>query len=421
MRPSHATFLSPGRPKTNSLRAGDTPSVHLNTAQQGVAAHTFLSRLPTLLALSCLVLGLAACRQEPPPPTVTRVKTVVVEPEALAHGAQTLPGVVVARVESTLSFRVGGRILARPADVGSMLEKDGLLAQLDPEPFRLAMDEATAQVAQARVVMERNRRDVARYQNLIERGAVARADFDALQTSLGNAKAQYDAAQSRLEQAKNNLAYANLTMPETGVVTQVQAQVGQVVAAGTPVATVAYEGQRELLVDVPENRIANILAGAAVQASLLSNPDTLLQGKVREVSPVADPATRTYRVRITLDDMPNSARLGMTASVRFGTLNTAETSTDTADTSAPAPAPTHDAQVFRLPLSALTQQGDQPAVWVLPEGAHTLSLRPVKLGAMGSDHILVIDGLKAGERVVTAGVHRLDANMDVQVWDGRLP
>ena len=350
---------------------------------------------------------LAGCKQaEPAAPAPTRVQVQIAQPESAArHQGRSLPGVVAARVESTLSFRVAGRVAARPADVGMRLEQGGLVAQLDPEPFHLAVDEATAQRAQARVALERSRRDVARHRELVAKGAVARADFDALQTAQDNAQAQLDAAQSRLGQARNNLAYADLTMPETGVVAQIHAQPGQVVAAGTPVATIAYDGQREIQVDVPENRIAGFAAGQAIHATLLSDPGARLQGRIREVSPVADPATRTYRVRVTLDDMPASARLGMTASVSFSP----------ADTSGA------QGQVFRLPLAALAQQGEQTAVWVLPEGADKLELRPVKLAAMGADHILVAEGLKAGEHVVTAGTHRLDGNMAVQAWDGRLP
>lgn len=358
-----------------------------------------------LICLFALLTLLTAChRPEPPPPSAVRVELMVALPEPARSGGPSLPGVVAARVQSTLSFRTAGRIVARPADVGMRLEQDGLVAQLDPEPFRLAVDEAAAQLAQARLTLERSRRDVARHRALVEKGAISRADFDALQTGLGNAQAQYEGAQSRLNQARNNLAYADLTMPQTGVVAQVHAQLGQVVAAGTPVVTIAYDGQREIQVDVPENRIAGLTPEAPVLARLLSAPDTRLQGRIREISPVADPATRTYRVRIMLDDMPASARLGMTASVYFGPEETAAPSA-----------------LFRLPLSALYEQGGQPAVWVLPDGQDTLELRPVKLSALGTDHILVEQGLRAGERIVTAGVHRLDAQMTVQAWDGRLP
>lgn len=359
-----------------------------------------------LVCLFTLLATLAACqRPEPAAAPPVRVKLETARPVPVHDNGPSLPGIVAARVESTLSFRTAGRIVARPADVGMRLERGGLVAQLDPEPFRLAVDEAAAQVAQSRLTLERSRRDVSRHRELVQKGAIARADFDALQTGLGNAQAQYEGAQSRLEQARNNLAYADLNMPETGVIAQVHAQLGQVVAAGTPVATIAYDGPREIQADVPENRIAGLTAGAPVRASLLSTPDTHLQGRIREISPVADPATRTYRIRITLDDMPESARLGMTAAVQFDA----------------ATAPVEAVPLFRLPLSALYQKDGRPAVWVLPEGKDKLELRPVALAALGSDQILIKQGLQAGERVVTAGVHRLDESLKVQPWDGKLP
>ncbi|PWF22610.1 efflux RND transporter periplasmic adaptor subunit [Corticimicrobacter populi] len=367
------------------------------------AARPF-QRFRALLCLSLWPLLLTACGQDAAPSTTaTRVRLQVVQPDTTQQAGFNLPGTVVARVDSTLSFRVPGRLLARPVDVGAQVGQGTRLAQLDPEPLRLARDEAAAQVAQTQGVLERSRRDVARNRTLVEKGALARADFDALETGLNNAQAQHDAARSRLAQARNNLAYADLSAPQPGIITQVHAEVGQVVAAGTPIISMAYDGQRELEVDVPENDIAQIQPGSTVQARLLSAPDTVLQGRVREISPVADPASRTYRVRVALDAMPDSARLGMTASVQLNHTSTAP------------------AQIFRLPLAALYQQGEGPAVWVLPDGTNHLELRPVTLGSMGTDHIMVTAGLQSGERVVTAGVHRLDAGMPVQPWDHRLP
>lgn len=297
-------------------------------------------RYRALLCLSLCPLLLAACGQEATSSAApTRVRLQAVLPDTAHQGSLSLPGTVVARVDSTLSFRVPGRLLSRPVDVGTQVSQGTLLSQLDPEPLRLARDEAAAQIAQTQGMLERSRRDVARNRVLVEKGALARADFDALETGLVNAQAQHDAARSRLSQARNNLAYADLSAPQPGIVTQVHAEVGQVVAAGTPIISIAYDGQRELEVDVPENGIARIQPGTTVQARLLSAPDTLLQGRVREISPVADPASRTYRVRVTLDTMPDSARLGMTASVQLDSVNAATT------------------QVFRLPLTALYQQG----------------------------------------------------------------
>jgi len=159
--------------------------------------------------------------------------------------------------------------------------------------------------------------------------------------------------------------------------------------------------QRFSEVNVPESRIGQMASGQEAKVHLLSLPDVEITARVREIASVADVQTRTYRVRLTLPELPAAARLGMTASVRF----------DAASNNA------H----LQLPLSALFQQGEQPAVWVLPDAANHLQLRPITLAAMGSDTITLTDGIAPGERVVIAGVHRLDSTMPVHAWDGRLP
>ncbi len=323
---------------------------------------------------------------------------------AQSGGNQTemsLSGTVVSRVESQLAFRVSGRIVERPADTGAVVSSGAPLARLDDTPFKLAVEEASANLAQAQATLARVRRDVERNRALAQSGAVAGSEFDALENQYLNAQAQVRASQSRLDRAREDLSYTTLTAPSAGTVALVQAEVGQVVAAGTPVVRVAQSGETEVQVDVPESQIGSMKAGQSAQISLLSLPNAELTGTLREIATVADPATRTYRVRVRLAEMPAEARLGMTASVHIGVER--------------------EGKRFQLPAGALFQQGTQPAVWVLPDGAQHLVLRPVSLEAMGTDTITVAKGVKAGERVVAAGVHRLDAKMAVKAWDGRLP
>jgi len=174
-----------------------------------------------------------------------------------------------------------------------------------------------------------------------------------------------------------------------------------VVAAGTPVLRLARGGEHEIEVNVPESRIGQMASGQIAKVRLLSLPDVEITARVREIASVADAQTRTYRVRLALPELPAAARLGMTASVRFDAAS--------------------DQQTLQLPLTALFQQGEQPAVWILPNEADRLELRPITLAAMGSDTITLTNGITPGERVVIAGVHRLDSAMPVQAWDGRLP
>jgi len=313
----------------------------------------------------------------------------------------TLSGTLVPRVESQLAFRVPGRMVERLVDASETVTQGQPLARLDATPFQLAVQEAAADVAQAQATLARMQRDVERNRPLAESGVIAGAAFDALQTQQAQLQEQVQAAQSRLARARNDLTYATLTAPASGTIALVQADVGQVVAAGTPVLRLARGGEHEIEVNVPESRIGQMASGQTAKVRLLSLPDVEITARLREIASVADMQTRTYRVRLALPELPAAARLGMTASVRFDAVS--------------------DQQTLQLPLTALFQQGEQPAVWVLPDDAQHLELRPVTLAAMGSDTITLANGITPGERVVIAGVHRLDAAMPVQVWDGRLP
>lgn len=357
------------------------------------------ARLGMFIAAVCV--ALAGCGGQPNSAArAIPVHVIAVQSNAGSAGT-SLSGTVVPRVESQLAFRVPGRIVERVADMGASVARGDVLAQLDETPFRLAVEETSAELAQAQATLARVRRDVERNRSLARTGAIAGADFDALETLHTSAQAQVRAAQSRLDRARNDLTYATLKAPANGSIADVQAEAGQVVAAGTPVLRLAVSGRNEIQVDVPESQIGRIAKGAPVKAHLISLPGTELAGTVREVATVADPATRTYRVRVALPELPAAARLGMTATVRFDTAQ-------------------QDRRV-QLPITALYQQGKQPAVWVLPDGEQKLVLRPISVTAMGTDTITVADGLASGERVVVAGVHRLDAGMTVQAWDGRLP
>jgi len=334
--------------------------------------------------------------------TETRPKPVhVIIAGESAKDAFTLSGVVVPRVETQLAFRVPGLIATRLVDAGDTVEAGQPLAHLDDAPLQIAVAEATAELARAQVILAQAERDVRRNLELTESGAVAVANFEALASRHAQSQAEVQAAQSRLSRARNDLSYATLTAPASGTIALVQADAGQVVAAGTPVLRLAQSGENEIEANVPESRIGQIAKDQTAQVRLLSLPDVKLAATVREIASVADAQTRTYRVRLALPELPAAARLGMTASVRFDAAS--------------------DQQTLQLPLTALFQQGEQPAVWILPNQADRLELRPVTLAAMGSDTITLTDGIQPGERVVIAGVHRLDAAMSVQAWDGRLP
>lgn len=368
-----------------------TPSLPAAPMQQ--------ARLGILLSIAFI--GLVGCNGKSETAVrPVRVHVTTIRPDT-ERAKLSLSGTVVPRVESQLAFRVPGRIVKRDADTGASVSRGEVLARLDETPFRLAVDEAAADLAQSLATLARVRRDVERNRGLARTGAIAGADFDALETLYASAQAKARAVQSRLDRARNDLSYATLKAPAAGTVAEVQAEAGQVVAAATPVLRLAVSDQNEIQVDVPEGQIGRIAKDAPVKAHLISLPGSELTGTVREVATVADPATRTYRVRVALPQLPATARLGMTATVRFDAAQ--------------------DDRHVRLPITALVQQGERPAVWVLPNGAQQLLLRPISLAAMGTDTITVVGGISPGERIVVAGVHRLDAGMIVQAWDERLP
>ncbi len=354
--------------------------------------------LGLFIAIACFTLAGCDEQQE----TVARSVPVHVIAAQLGLQQETLrfSGIVVPRVESQLAFRISGAIVERMVDTGEVVAKGAVLARLDDAPYKLAVQEAEADLTQGQATQARLRRDVERQRTLVKSGAITAADFDALETLYANAQAYVRAAQSRLVRAYNDIEYTKLSAPTAGTVAFVQAEVGHVVVAGTPVLRLALISENEVQVDVQESVIGQLSHGQSAKVRLLSQPDIEFAGTVREIARVADHETRTYRVRIALPELPTTAWLGMTASVRFDSAQSEQ---------------------LQLPITALFQQGDQPAVWVLPNDAQRLVLRPVSLTAMGTDTITVADGIVPGEHVVVAGVHRLDADISVRVWDGRLP
>ncbi|MEO4209296.1 efflux RND transporter periplasmic adaptor subunit [Acinetobacter pittii] len=323
-----------------------------------------------------------------------------------AHPASELSnlsfsGNIVPRVESQLSFRVAGRIIKRLVDTGASITKNQALAQLDDTPFRLSIQEATAELHQAQSTLTRLQRDLQRNRSLVNIGAISRSDLDSLENLYQNTQAQVNAAQSRLDRAQNDLSYTTLRSPAVGTIAEVQAESGQVVSAGTPIFKLAQNGENEVQIDVPESQINEIKIDQQVSIKLLSLSDHTFTGHVREIATVADPNSRTYRVRISISNLPAAAKLGMTATVHFLNKNI-------------------DQQII-LPIGALFQKGQQTAVWILPHGAKNLQLRPVKLSKINTETITIANGIQVGEQIVTAGVHRLDSKMTVKAWDGRLP
>ena len=333
-------------------------------------------KLRAILPLLCIS-ALVACSEPPPPAAVAPVVKTLVAGETSAAGTRTYSGEVRARHETTLAFRVGGKIVERLADVGTVVKPGQPLARVDPADLALQAGQAEAQRSLAEA-------DARRYRDLRGKNFVSQSALDAKETALESA-----AAQAAL--AKNQAAYAVLKSDKAGAIAQVLAEPGQVVAAGQGVFRLAEAGEIEVAISVPEAQLADLKPGAAAEVMLWSGRQPM-RGRLRELSPVADAATRTYPARVSLLETDPGLALGMTATVRFK-----QTAADT----------------LFVPLAAIFQQNQQPAVWVLAAD-DTVSLRPVVVAAYGDAGATITAGLKSGERIVAAGVHKLSAGQKVR-------
>ena len=340
-----------------------------------------------LAGLLCLAAG------EPPRPV--RVVPVVLAP---VRADLVVSGTVQARVQADLAFRVGGKILARPVEVGDLVRAGQVLARLDPADLVLAEQAAEASVQAALADATIARAELGRYERL---GAGSPAYVAAEQEKRAASSKAADARLAQLARqlslARSQRSYGELAADADGVVTALPVQLGQVVGAGQTVATVARMNAVEVVADVPENRIGVVRPGEAAEVTLWAAPDRPLAARVREVGALADPASRTFQVRVGVPDA-GTMRLGMTATVRFGQASP---------------------PMARLPGSALSDQGGRPAVWVLDASRQRAALRPVQVAGYGGDgSVLVAAGLAAGELVITAGVGQVAPDMALVAWPG---
>lgn len=337
-----------------------------------------------LLVLSVV---LAACSKPAPPAEPVRsVKLITVGVQS-AGSQLEYAGEVRARVESTLGFRVGGKLLERPVEAGQRVKAGQLLARLDAQDLGLAADAARAQVAAARTTRDLAAADFKRYSELKNQGFIGSAELERREAGLKSAQAQLDQAQAQLSAQGNLAAYASLVADAPGVVTAVLAERGQVLAVGTPVLQLAHDGARDVVFSVPEDKVAAIKVGTPARVRAWSAPG-LHPGVVREVAASADPVTRTFTVKAALQTTDTLA-LGSTVSVLPQALQSAGT------------------PVIKLPTSALWQQGQATAVWVLEPASMTVRAQTVQIATADGNDVVVSAGLQPGMQVVVAGVHVL--------------
>ena len=352
-----------------------------------------ISRLAPLVSLALLPL-LAACDFPAQSATAKPERPVQVQRVSFqaADASREFVGVVRARYETDLGFRVAGKIVARLVNVGDRVKAGDVIARLDVQDLKLQVESAEAEFAAATSSLAQTSADEQRYASLRERGYAAIADYDRKKAARDEATGRLERAQRTLDLARNQLAYAELRTDADGVITATMAESGQVVALGQPVARLAYRGEKEALVALPETWLGEARKSAAT-IRLWSDPKRKFAARLRELSPQADPATRTYAARFTIDDPDDLAALGMTAVVTLS-YETDETA--------------------KLPLSAIVNRGNGPSVYVVADDGE-LALRPVTVASFTENEALVTSGVRDGDKVVTLGVQKLDEGRRVRI------
>ena len=341
-------------------------------------------------------LGLAGCSQEKAAPVAEVVRPVKVVEIGRAETTRQLDysGSVRARTEMNLGFRVAGKVTERLVDIGQHVNAGDVLARIDAADYELSVKSAQASLDAAERQVETVDLAKKRAEQLYAKNFAPKSQLDQATLAYDQAVASRDAARSTLAQAQNQVRYTDLKAGEDGIVTATSADIGQVVGAGTPVMTVAVDGEKEVLIAVPEMDIAGFRPGKEVKASFWSDENLTLDGKVREVAGSADPQSRTFAVRVSL---PNDPRvlLGMTANVE-ATVGS-------------------KANLVSIPLTAMAEKDGKQIVWTVDRSSDTVHPRPIKVANFTADGVAVADGLKQGDVVVAAGTQFMTENLKVKL------
>lgn len=349
---------------------------------------------PLLLAAPALVLMLGGCNREEakdaPPPRP--VRTVVVEKGGLGQTI-VLTGQIQAEKEVALAFRIGGRIIERAVDTGDRVKPDQVVAKLDPQNELNSLRSARAALAAANARLEQDSNHFDRQETLLQQGWTTRANFDQAQQALRTAQATVDDAKAQVEIAEDRVGYTQLRAGLAGTITRRAAESGEVVQAGQIVFMVARESGWDAVFDVPAQVLRTAPAEADVVISLTDDPGVTTKGRVRQVDPQADPVTRTFKVRVAVNDPPPAMRLGATVSGRMEVDH---------------------GHGISLPASALTATEKNPAVWVVNPDSMTVALKPVDILRFDPGTVVLSGGLDGGEIVVTAGVQALHPGQKVR-------
>ncbi|MGH8233992.1 MAG: efflux RND transporter periplasmic adaptor subunit [Rhodanobacteraceae bacterium] len=346
------------------------------------------------IAIVAMAMMLAACGHKGPTSEDVRpVQTLIVGQSQGSVGA-TYSGAVAARFQSNQGFRVTGTISRRLVEVGQHVVSGQPLLQLDPAQLDLnrqaakaQLDAAHSQAAQAKITLDRDAQ-------LVKQNFISQAEYDRDKTNADTANSQLQMAQAQYDQATNQAGYGTLRAAVAGVVTVINADVGQVVDTGKAVITIAQDGNREVVINIPESRVDQLRDAKGMYVTLWADPHKKYPARLREIDPDTDPTTRTYDAHVTVLKPDAAMLLGMTAYVHLPS--------------------TGQYSGFTLPLTAIVEQTNGPAAWLVDPRTSTVSLHSVRLFTAQGNDALVSGGLKDGDVVVTAGAALLHAGQKVR-------
>lgn len=353
-----------------------------------------------VLVLTASLLGACDKAEAPKQAEVRPVRTLVVDPAPVDDDRQAV-GEIKPRYESDLAFRVAGKVLTRVVDVGFNVKTGDALATLDVQDYQNRLRSAQADVVSAEATLSETKGTEARQSKLLKDGYTPQANYDTALRALRAAESTLASAKANLDLTKDQLNYTTLKAEFDGVVTAVGVEAGQVVNSGQMVVRVAKPTDKDAVFAISEAAFRDKPGNQKpeVSISVLSNPDLKADGVVREISPIADPVTRTYMVKVTLTDPPEQLRFGMSVAGRLK-LDTAP--------------------VVVLPLSAVFDKSGKPAIWVYngkDASSGTVSLKPVVVSRFETDRAVISEGLVKGDVVVTAGVNQLREGQNVRLQE----
>ena len=354
--------------------------------------------LTTVVIVSCTI-GVILWNQHRSIQTGTEaipfVRSAVIGANASAQD-YIYSGEVRGRFERQLAFQVGGKVTKRFIELGSTVRAGEVLMQIDSKDLQQTVNSSSAQVYSAESQLKLAKNNLSRYQQLYAQGAISRAQLDQYQNEYEVASASVQQTSAQLSQGVNQLNYSLLYADQPGIISSISVEAGQVVSAGQTILTIVQDGEREIEISVPENRIEELRKATQFKVAFWALPSTTVEGKVREIAPMADATTRTYKVRISLINPPQEIKLGMTAAV---TINNAMQTAS-----------------LTIPLSAVYQTGSSPEVWVIKD--NVVNLRSVQTGNFSGNQIQILAGLNPGETIVTAGVQKLRPGQKVRTIGG---